>query len=97
MFSIMILSGSINPASQKYEEGLSKNLTLCDKLAFLEERMSSMISSAVLSSCQRPAKLFVHPFSPDGSDTAFAIGEEGDKVIAFIMICLLLGCKNRNK
>ncbi len=86
------------------------------KFAFLEERMSSMISSAVLSSCQRPAKLFVHPFSLDGSDTELATellnsvmsssftlllrsfnsdqyfaltGEEGDNVIAFIMICLL--------
>ena len=41
-------------------------------LAFLEARMSSIISSAVLSSCQRPAKLFVHPFSLDGSDTDWA-------------------------
>lgn len=41
-------------------------------LAFLEVRMSSMISSAVLSSCQRPAKLLVHPFSPEGSETELA-------------------------
>ena len=93
------------------------------KFAFLELRMSSMISSAVLSSCQRPAKLFVHPLSLDGSDTELATellnsamsssltlllrsfnsdqyfaltDEEGDNVIAFIMICLLFACKNRN-
>ena len=85
-------------------------------LAFLEERMSSIIFSAVLSSCQRPAKVFVHPFLLDDSDTESAMellnsvisssltlllrsfssdqyfaltGEEGDNVIAFIMICLL--------
>lgn len=38
----------------------------------LEARMSSIISSAVLSSSQRPAKLFVHPFSLDDSDTELA-------------------------
>ena len=41
-------------------------------LAFLEARMSSIISSAVLLSCQRPAKLFVHPLSSEGSATELA-------------------------
>ena len=40
--------------------------------AFLDARMSSMISSAVLSSFHKPAKLFVHPFSAELSETEWA-------------------------